>query len=152
MHCKDFVIFKVKTAPSRYMMKKFFNHEQVGILAFYKFIDEFRKFELAFFNHVTGLSEQYMWDNHRFFMEECRKEILKDYGIIQSKLDTATRFLIPKDNLELIEWFKANCQLEFSILKKIRIFFLFHKKSTHWRDLSEEHNLRLGRAPKIKVE
>lgn len=133
------------------MMKKFFKHERAGVVAFYKYYDTFRKFELAFFQHITGLNEQYMWDNHRCFMEECRAEILRDYGILTDKTKLSTRYLIPKDNLELIGWVKTNCTLELTELKRILIVFEFHKVSTYWRSLSEEHNLRFGPAPKIQL-
>jgi hypothetical protein len=98
--------------------------------------DRHIKFFVSLYEHVTGTKYNDLFLEYSLAMGDCAHEILEsDYGIIMSTGEAWKTYVIPKEKIELIEWFMQNIgDIPYKILKRSLLILDFHTPSTRLRD------------------
>jgi hypothetical protein len=146
---KKYFIIKLRQYASEYHLERWLKfNDNKGHL---KHIEACKKHQVFFeklYEHLTGNKYNDLFYEYGFSIKDCASEIIEsDYGILLPRGEGWQKYLIPKDNQELIDWFMDNKgDIPFKILKKTNIWLKQHEPSTYWRDtfrLSEEMKHKL---------
>lgn len=123
--CSDFFIIKLRNYADEKLMKKW-SADGGGVLPkqFYERNDLYNKFFYSLITHLTNETIEHWTRQYMFDLHTClRDEIHESHDILIHCGEGWQTYFIPLEHTELIEWFKANINLPFKLLKKTNLGF-----------------------------
>jgi len=116
----DFFIIKIRCSASKYYLKKFHNHENVGIQKQWDAAGKYLDFFWKFFTYVSGITQKDFTIEYFLGARDCATEVLNEtYGIHISTVNNYYEYFIPIEKVEIINWVKSNIgDIPYKIIKK----------------------------------
>ena len=125
IHCKDYFIMKIRTYADKHVLDKW--HKTNGPTP-----QQHRDRAMSIYNFTCALIEHVTHDPYDTFMllshldsDECIRELLYEKSGVLVRYGEAVRtYMIPNNQTELIDWFKAHAPQPNWIVKKTNVSFM----------------------------
>lgn len=156
IRCSDYIIIKVRYYADNKLLNKHhkLQKQQNKSLPLPEQHHQRSKLYNEFFwKFIEKLTNKNMKQWHNKYMLETREclhdEIEENFGIITSKEEGRDTFLIPKNNSEIINWFKENITIPYKEVRKINLGYIGFERNIKYR---REDSIKYTKDFKIKYD